>query len=78
MAADIHAATSEIGILGVLILIMRSYSMGAGTYTGIEAISNGLPILRKPRFDSVPSYDAIHEHLAGGYGIWVSDSLYPL
>jgi hypothetical protein len=23
--------------------------MGAGTYTGIEAVSNGLPILREPR-----------------------------
>ena len=28
---------------------MRAYSMGAGTYTGIEAVSNGLPILREPR-----------------------------
>jgi hypothetical protein len=23
--------------------------MGAGTYTGIEAVSNGLPILREPK-----------------------------
>jgi hypothetical protein len=28
---------------------MRAYSMGAGTYTGIEAISNSLPTLREPR-----------------------------
>jgi hypothetical protein len=28
---------------------MRSYSLGAGTFTGIEAVSNGLPILREPR-----------------------------
>jgi hypothetical protein len=28
---------------------MRAYSIGAGTYTGIEAVSNGLPILREPR-----------------------------
>jgi hypothetical protein len=29
--------------------ILRSYSMGAGTYTGIEAVSNGMPLLREPR-----------------------------
>jgi len=33
----------------MIFLILRSYSMGAGTYTGIEAVSNGLPILREPR-----------------------------
>jgi hypothetical protein len=26
--------------------------MGAGTYTGIEAVSNGMPILREPRVDT--------------------------
>ena len=30
-------------------LLLKAYSMGAGTYTGIEAVSNGLPILREPR-----------------------------
>jgi len=30
-------------------LLLRAYSMGAGTYTGIEAVSNGLPILREPK-----------------------------
>jgi len=29
--------------------MLKAYSMGAGTYTGIEAVSNGLPILREPR-----------------------------
>lgn len=43
------ATHSSIGIFGVLALIMRAYSMGAGTYTGIEAVSNGLPVLREPR-----------------------------
>src|SRR5262249_54316978 len=31
------------------VIFFRGYSMGAGTYTGIEAVSNGLPILREPR-----------------------------
>jgi len=48
-ALDIAAARSELGTVGMLILILRAYSMGAGTYTGIEAVSNGLPILREPR-----------------------------
>ena len=39
----------EIGLLGMLALLVRAYGMGAGTYTGIEAVSNALPILREPR-----------------------------
>jgi amino acid transporter len=48
-AADARAAGAELGGLGVVVLALRAYSMGAGTYTGIEAVSNGLPILREPR-----------------------------
>ena len=40
---------SQIGALAVFLLFMRSYSLGAGTYTGIEAVSNGLQILKEPR-----------------------------
>ena len=43
------AAATQMGAFGVFILILRAYSMGAGTYTGIEAVSNGLPLLREPR-----------------------------
>ncbi|HET7733334.1 MAG TPA: APC family permease, partial [Paludibacter sp.] len=39
----------QLGIYGTIFLIMKAYSMGAGTYTGIEAVSNGLPNLREPR-----------------------------
>ena len=45
----VHGASAEVGMLGVVALLLRAYSMGAGTYTGIEAVSNGLPILREPR-----------------------------
>lgn len=47
--ADVALTSSQIGLLGMFLLVMRAYSMGAGTYTGIEAVSNGLPILREPR-----------------------------
>ncbi|MEK6950037.1 MAG: amino acid permease, partial [Nanoarchaeota archaeon] len=46
---DIGAAYVELGILGMFFLVMKAYSFGAGTYTGIEAVSNGLSILREPR-----------------------------
>lgn len=48
-AADVRRTSAELGFAGMLILIMRAYSMGAGTYTGIEAVSNGIPILREPK-----------------------------
>ncbi len=48
-AADVGAARIELGWWGMLALLLKGYSMGAGTYTGIEAVSNGLPILREPR-----------------------------
>jgi amino acid transporter len=46
---DAGAARDQLGYLGMFLLILRAYTMGAGTYTGIEAVSNGLPILREPK-----------------------------
>ncbi len=37
------------GFLALALLFLRAYSLGAGTYTGIEAVSNGLSIMREPR-----------------------------
>ncbi len=36
----------------MLALFLRAYSMGAGTYTGIEAVSNGLQIMREPKVET--------------------------
>jgi amino acid transporter len=47
--ADVRLTHSELGLAGMLFLILRAFSMGAGTFTGIEAVSNGMPILREPR-----------------------------
>jgi amino acid transporter len=47
--ADVMQTQAEIGMGGMILLLLRAYSMGAGTYTGIEAVSNGLPILREPK-----------------------------
>ncbi len=40
---------AALGTGGVAFLFLRAYSLGAGTYTGIEAVSNGLPVLRASR-----------------------------
>ena len=40
---------STIGGIGIFLLFLRAYSLGGGTYTGIEAVSNGLQIMREPK-----------------------------
>ena len=49
VAADVHTGAAKSGWLGLIAVILRAYSLGAGTYTGIEAVSNGLNALREPR-----------------------------
>ena len=39
---------ATLGAAGLMSLFLRAYTMGAGTYTGIEAVSNGLQIMREP------------------------------
>src|SRR5579885_3048202 len=46
---QVHSAVHSIGLAALAIIFLRAYSLGGGTYTGIEAVSNGLPILREPR-----------------------------
>jgi len=40
---------STLGLAGMAALFARAYSLGGGTYTGIEAVSNGIPIMREPK-----------------------------
>ena len=49
---DITHVYESAGLWGLLFLILKSYSMGAGTYTGIEAVSNGMNIFREPRVEN--------------------------
>ena len=39
----------KLGLGAMAFILLRAYSLGAGTYTGIEAVSNGLQILRPPQ-----------------------------
>jgi amino acid transporter len=44
--------SSNIGLLAMFLIFIRAYSLGGGTYTGIEAVSNGLQIMRPPKVRS--------------------------
>ena len=46
---DYRTGLAALGGWGMLFLFLRAFSMGGGTFTGIEAVSNGLQILREPR-----------------------------
>jgi hypothetical protein len=41
-----------LGLWATLLIILHAYSLGGGTYTGIEAVSNGLQALREPRVET--------------------------
>ena len=40
------------GLWATLFILLHAYSLGGGTYTGIEAVSNGLQVLREPRVET--------------------------
>src|SRR5215467_3926460 len=41
VAGDLHG----VGLFATLSILLHAYSLGGGTYTGIEAVSNGLQVL---------------------------------
>src|SRR3990167_5601901 len=46
---DTKNTVSSIGWIAVIALVLHAYSLGSGTYTGIEAVSNNVNRLREPR-----------------------------
>ena len=49
VGGNFTSGMGSLGMAGMAALLLRAYSMGAGTYTGIEAVSNGFQIMREPR-----------------------------
>jgi amino acid transporter len=49
LSSDVSATTSTLGAWGLIMVVLRAYSSGAGTFTGIEAVSNSMSSLREPR-----------------------------
>ncbi len=48
-AQDAGSTSTELGWFALALIMMRAYSLGGGTYTGIEAVSNSVQVLREPR-----------------------------
>jgi amino acid transporter len=46
---ELRQSHATLGTMGMVALFFRAYSMGGGTYTGIEAVSNGMTLMREPR-----------------------------
>ena len=51
-ASEVHNTVSSLGLWGTIFLILKAYSMGAGTFTGIEAVSNSTSVLREPKVET--------------------------
>ena len=49
ISSGYHSGLSALGVGGMMLLFVRAYSLGGGTNTGLEAVSNGLPIMREPK-----------------------------
>jgi hypothetical protein len=47
--AEAHTMSHTLGPLVVIALLMRAFSLGGGTYTGLEAVSNNVNMLAEPR-----------------------------
>jgi len=47
--SETHALTQQLGWVVVASLFLKAYSLGGGTYTGIEAVSNNINRLAEPR-----------------------------
>jgi len=46
---ETHDLAGEAGVFFVIALFLKAYSLGGGTYTGIEAVSNNVNMLKEPR-----------------------------
>jgi len=50
--AESRQLITTIGLGGMLALLMQAFALGGGTYTGIEAVSNNVHMLKEPRIRS--------------------------
>src|SRR5947207_14612954 len=55
VSQSVHKSVGDIrgiGTWATLGILLHAYRVGGGTYTGIEAVSNGLQVLREPRVET--------------------------
>lgn len=46
---EMRSMSGNIGVFAAIALLLRAYSLGGGTYTGLEAVSNNVNMLAEPR-----------------------------
>jgi amino acid transporter len=46
------SAMTATGWFPLFLILFRAFTLGGGTYTGIEAVSNGVPLLREPKTET--------------------------
>jgi amino acid transporter len=51
VSAEVRKSVADpnMGFFGMIGILLYAYSLGAGTYTGIEAVSNSMPVMREPK-----------------------------
>ncbi|MGD0836397.1 MAG: APC family permease [Polyangia bacterium] len=49
VSTGLHQSVSSLGVWGLFMVFTAAFARGSGTYTGIEAVSNGLQIMREPK-----------------------------
>jgi amino acid transporter len=49
VTAGLNQGSTTLGWWGLFMIFTAAFARGSGTYTGIEAVSNGLQIMREPR-----------------------------
>jgi amino acid transporter len=49
VSSDARADLGALGLGAMGLIFLRAFALGGGTFTGIEAVSNGLGIMREPR-----------------------------
>jgi hypothetical protein len=52
VTSGVRSGLSTLGVGGLLLILARAYARGAGTYTGIEAVSNAVQIMREPKVET--------------------------
>jgi amino acid transporter len=52
VSTGLSQGSSSLGWLGLFAVFTAAFARGSGTYTGIEAVSNGLQIMREPRVET--------------------------
>jgi amino acid transporter len=52
VSVGLREGWTTFGLWGLLVIFIRAFALGGGTFTGIEAVSNGIAIMREPKVET--------------------------